>query len=79
LIAPARIRWFLDGVKFFTVDSDQAGAAKWSAAVEHGFFIIFDLAVGGAFPDAFGGGPTPTRVSTASLVVDYVRVFTKRG
>jgi beta-glucanase (GH16 family) len=77
--SPERIRWFLDGVKFFSVDADQVGAATWAAAFDHGFFIILDLAIGGAFPAAFGGGPTAATVSGASLVVDYVRVFTKGG
>jgi beta-glucanase (GH16 family) len=77
--SPERIRWFLDGVKFFSVDADQVGAATWASAVDHGFFIILDLAIGGAFPAAFGGGPTTATVSGASLAVDYVRVFTKRG
>jgi beta-glucanase (GH16 family) len=77
--SPESIRWYLDGVKLFAVDANQVGAATWTAAVDHGFFIILDLAIGGAFPAAFGGGPTAATVSGASLVVDYVRVFTKRG
>ena len=52
-------------------------AATWADAVDHGFFIIFDLAIGGAFPAAFGGGPAAATVSGAALTVDYVRVFTK--
>ena len=31
--------------------------ATWSKAVDHPFFIIYDLAMGGGFPAAFGGGP----------------------
>nr|WP_041540630.1 hypothetical protein [Catenulispora acidiphila] len=34
-------------------------ATTWKNAVDHPFFIIYDLAIGGSFPDAFGGGPSP--------------------
>jgi hypothetical protein len=45
--------------------------------VDHPFFIIFDLAMGGGFPDAFGGGPNSATVSGGQLNVDYVAVYNK--
>src|SRR5215469_7489011 len=78
-VSPEQIRWFLDGVNYFTVRSNQVDATTWANAVDHNFFVIFDLAMGGGFPAAFGGGPTGATISGASLLVDYVRVFTAGG
>jgi hypothetical protein len=50
----------------------------WADAVDHSFFIIFDLAIGGGFPDAFGGGPNGKTVSGAQMTIDYVAVYNKR-
>jgi len=76
-ISPEQIRWFLDGICFYIVDANQVDATTWTNAVDHGFFIIFDLAMGGGFPAAFGGGPTAATQPGAPMVVNYVRVFTK--
>jgi hypothetical protein len=37
--------------------------------------IILDVAMGGGFPGAFGGGPTATTVSGVPMVVEDVRVY----
>ncbi len=80
-VSPEQIRWYLDGVNFFTAYSNNPGMdpTTWANAVDHSFFIIFDLAMGGGFPNAFGGGPTGATVSGASMLVDYVRVYTTSG
>jgi hypothetical protein len=78
-VSPEQIRWYLDGANYFTVNANQVPAATWSAAVDHGFFIIFDLAMGGGFPNAFGGGPTASTQSGASMIVDNVQVYTSGG
>lgn len=78
-VSPEEIRWYLDGTKFFTLAADQVDATTWSHAVDHSFFIILNLAVGGAFPQALGGGETNATQSGASMLVDYVRVSTKGG
>ena len=59
------ITWYLDGSAYFTVTESQVGTAAWQAAVDHGFFLILDVAVGGSFPNAICGCTTPT-ASTAS-------------
>ena len=56
-VSPEQIRWYLDGANYFTVNANQVDATTWANAVDHPFFIIFDLAMGGGFPAAFGGGP----------------------
>jgi beta-glucanase (GH16 family) len=73
-----RIRWFLDGRNYFTVTEDRVGATTWAEAVDHSFFIIFDLAMGGGFPDAFGGGPDNDTRSGGALKIDYVAVYNRR-
>jgi beta-glucanase (GH16 family) len=74
---PEQIRWYRDGVNYYTVKSTQVPAATWGNAVHHGFFIILDLAIGGSFPNAFGRGPTAATVSGRSMKVDYVAVYNK--
>ncbi|QUQ62536.1 galactose-binding domain-containing protein [Kutzneria sp. CA-103260] len=76
-VSPEQIRWYLDGTQYFTLNSSQVDATTWANAVDHSFFVIFDLAIGGAFPAAFGGGPNAATASGGSLNVDYVAVYNK--
>jgi beta-glucanase (GH16 family) len=46
-----QIRWYLDGKQFFSVSESTVGAAAWTEAVDHGFSIILDVAMGGSYPD----------------------------
>ena len=52
------------------------GAAAWKAAVDHGFFLILDVAIGGGFPNALRGCTTPTTSTTsgAAMGIQYVTV-----
>jgi len=76
-VSPEQIRWYLDGNLYFTVNATQVPAATWTSAVDHPFFIIFDLAMGGGFPAAFGGGPNGSTVSGGQMNIDYVAVYNK--
>src|SRR5690349_21187522 len=76
-VSPEQIRWYLDGTNYFTLNSTRVDATTWANAVDHPFFIIFDLAMGGGFPAAFGGGPTAATVSGGQMNVDYVAVYNK--
>ncbi|HEY1485161.1 MAG TPA: ricin-type beta-trefoil lectin domain protein [Micromonosporaceae bacterium] len=76
-VSPEQIRWYLDGNNYFTVNANQVDATTWANAVDHPFFIIFDLAMGGGFPAAFGGGPNAATVSGGQMNVDYVAVYNK--
>ncbi len=81
--SPEQIRWYLDGVQFWQVSSNNPGmdATTWANAVDHAFFIILNVAIGGAFPNAICGCSSPS-ASTASgipMLVDYVRVYTMAG
>ena len=72
--SPEQIRWYLDGVQFWQVSSNDAGmdAATWTRAVDHGFFIILNVAMGGGWP----GNPTASTASGVPMLVDDVRVYT---
>ena len=76
---PQQLRYYLDGNNFFTINANQVDATTWNNATHHGFFIILNVAMGGAFPAAFGGGPTAATVSGQPMLVDYVSVSTKGG
>ena len=80
-VSPEQIRWYLDGANYFTISANQVDATTWANAVDHAFFIIFDLAMGGGFPNGVAGHNTPTAatVSGGSMLVDYVRVYTANG
>ena len=74
-----QIRWYLDGGEFFSVSEGSVGRAPWTAAVDHGFSIILNLAVGGAYPDAVCRCVSPTAQTTpvATMAVRYVAVYTR--
>ena len=54
-----QIRWYLDGGEFFSVQENEVGAAAWDEAIDHGFWIIFDVAMGGSYPDDTCHCPAP--------------------
>jgi beta-glucanase (GH16 family) len=78
-VSPEQLRWYLDGNNYFTVNANQVDATTWNNATHHGFFIILNVAIGGGFPGAFGGGPTGSTQSGVPMTVDYVAVYTAGG
>ena len=78
-VSPEQLRYYLDGNNFFTVNANEVDATTWNNALHHGFFMILNVAMGGGFPAAFGGGPTGATQSGVPLLVDYVRVLTSGG
>jgi hypothetical protein len=78
-VSPEQIRWYLDGNNFFTINANQVDSTTWNNATHHGFFIILNVAMGGGFPAAFGGGPTGSTASGVPMMVDYVAVYTSTG
>jgi beta-glucanase (GH16 family) len=75
--ADEHIYWYLDGREFFSMSESQIGAQVWAQAVDHGFSIILDLAMGGAYPDGVCGCTTPTGTTTSggAMSVRYVGVY----
>jgi beta-glucanase (GH16 family) len=78
-VTPEQLRYYLDGTMFFTINASQVDATTWNNATHHGFFVILNVAIGGGFPAAFGGGPTAATVSGQPMLVDYVAAYTKAG
>ena len=75
-VTPEQLRWYVDDKNTFTVTADRVDTATWEKANHHGFFVILNVAIGGAFPAAFGGGPTAMTKPGVPLLVDRVAVYT---
>lgn len=64
------IRWYLDGRQYFSrKPSDLPAGARW--VFDHDFFLLLNVAVGGAWP----GSPDATTTFPQAMKVDYVRVY----
>jgi beta-glucanase (GH16 family) len=70
---PDTVRFYVDTNLYATFrSSDWPPGGKW--VFDHPFFIILNLAVGGDWP----GSPDASTKFPQSMLVDYVRVYTKR-
>ena len=80
-VTPNQLRWYVDGVEFHKVTQDQLPADTWTNMTSHeGYFVLLNVAMGGAFPNALAGTtPTASTVSGRPMVVDYVSVQAKGG
>jgi beta-glucanase (GH16 family) len=78
-VSPEQIRWFLDGNNYFTISANQVDATTWSNAVDHPFFILYDLAMGGGFPNGVCGctSPNSATASGGQMTMEYVAVYNK--
>jgi len=68
------IQFSVDGHVYHTVTPEElpAGAA-W--VFQHPFFLLLNLAVGGTWP----GSPDATTAFPRQMLIDYVRVYQRRG
>jgi hypothetical protein len=75
------VTWYLNGSQFFQVNESQVPVATWQAAIDHNFSIIFDLAMGGGYPNGVCGCTTPTSATSsgASMSVAYVAAYQTTG
>jgi hypothetical protein len=75
------IRFYLDGRQTWIVRESQVGVTAWNAAVHHGFYLRFDLGIGGSLPNAIAGRSTPAADTTSggALSVDSVSVSRATG
>ena len=78
-VTPETLRWYRDGAVYFTLNKNQVDAASWTNATNHGYFVILNVAMGGGFPGAFGGGPTAATRPGVPMLVDYVAVYSSGG
>ncbi len=75
------ITFYLDGASYFTVTEGQVGASTWQQAYDHNLMIIFDLAMGGGFPNGVCGCTSPSGSTTSggTMSVGYVAAYTTSG
>ncbi|MGD0063851.1 MAG: carbohydrate-binding protein [Streptosporangiaceae bacterium] len=75
------ITYYLNGNAYYTVTESQVGTSTWQAAVDHGFFLILNNAIGGAYPNGVCNCSTPTSSTSsgAAMSVSYVAVYTTAG
>jgi beta-glucanase (GH16 family) len=68
----AGITWFVDDKPYFTTSLGSIPAGTtW--VFDHPFFILLNVAVGGAWP----GDPDATTTFPQTMLVDYVRVYSR--
>jgi beta-glucanase (GH16 family) len=74
--AAEELRFSLDGVQTFAVKQNEVSDATWKAAVDHGFFAIFDVAIGGSYPNKVCGCTSPGAdiTSGAGMSIDSFSV-----
>ncbi|ADL52415.1 carbohydrate binding domain-containing protein [Clostridium cellulovorans] len=76
---PNEIRWYIDGDIYQTITNwysqgvNQPDKYAFPAPFDKNFYLILNLAVGGAWD----GDPDSTTVFPKSMAVDYVRVYEK--
>jgi hypothetical protein len=75
------LQFLMDGTVESTITEASVGTTAWQQAIDHGFFIIWDLAIGGNYPDGICGCTTPTSATTSggSMSVAYVAVYEQGG
>jgi hypothetical protein len=75
------LQFSIDNTVTQTVTESSVGPSAWQAAVDHGFYLILNLAIGGTWPDADCGCTAPTAATTSggSMSVGYVAVYEYKG
>lgn len=75
------LQYLIDGKVEATFTEAQVGVGPWRAAIDHGFFMLLDLAMGGSFPDGACKCSTPTSGTTSggAMKVAYVAVYEQGG
>jgi beta-glucanase (GH16 family) len=66
-----QIRWYIDGQLYQTQTKWYTNGGNFPAPFDQNFFIIFNFAVGGAWP----GPPNSSTTFPQTMDVDYVRVY----
>jgi hypothetical protein len=75
------ITFYLDGNSYFTVSESQVGTATWQQAFDHSMDIIYDLAMGGAYPNGVCGcsSPSGSTSSGGTMSIAYVAAYSTSG
>ena len=75
------LQFRMDGATIDTITEAEVGDARpGTEAIDHGFFIILDLAMGGNYPDGECNCTAPTAATTSggTMRLAYVTVY-ERG
>jgi beta-glucanase (GH16 family) len=75
------VTFYLDGNQYFSVSESQVGTSTWQAAFDHNLSIIFDLAMGGGYPDGVCNctAPSSSTTSGGTMSVAYVAAYSTSG
>ncbi|MFI7357781.1 acyltransferase family protein [Streptomyces avidinii] len=73
------VRWYVDGHVYHRVSADRMDPGTWRAAVDHGLFLILNVAVGGSLPLADGAVAGPATEPGHAMRVDHVTVSARGG
>jgi hypothetical protein len=75
------LEFVMDGTVEDTITEASVGTTAWEDAIDHGFYIIFDLAMGGNYPDGICDCTAPTSATTSggTMSVQYVAVYEEGG
>ncbi|MFJ6795427.1 acyltransferase family protein [Streptomyces sp. NPDC091268] len=73
------VRWYLDGRVYHRAAADRMDAATWQRAVDHGVFLILNVAIGGKLPLADGATAGPATEPGHPMRVDHVTVSTRKA
>lgn len=79
-VSPETLEFSVDGQVGFRITESEVGTSTWKQAVHHGHFIVTNVAMGGAMPDAVSGGNTPGSATEPGkqMLIDYIAVWTTR-
>ena len=75
------LEFLMDGRVEETITEAEVGTATWGAAIDHGFFLLLDLAMGGTYPNGKCRCTSPTAATTpgGQMKVAYVAVYERGG
>jgi len=71
------LEFLMDGHVEKVITEAEVGTATWHTAIDHGFFLLLDLAMGGTYPNGKCRCVSPTRATTSGgqMKVAYVAVY----
>ncbi|KAF6823214.1 carbohydrate binding family 6 [Colletotrichum plurivorum] len=74
---PETIRWEVDGNLYHILNQAQLPAAVWRQTFQKEHFVLLNMAMGGAFPDAIFGSKTPiaSTLPGGTFEAQYVAVY----
>ena len=80
-VTDEQIRFYVDNQQVWVVRESQVGISTWQAAVDHGFFVTLDLAIGGSYPNTVCGCTSPGAQTSSggTLSVGSLGVYQTTG